>query len=120
MQITPFYAALSGDLDKVDGRSSAESPSVGCTIPTRVTMAPRGYSWHGDRLQRDEDGTLFESAESPSVGCTLKRGSLVVKSGVEYRIASVTKKGVVTLNHKCGGFAMYSHINACKQLELSL
>ncbi len=76
-----IYAALSGDLDKVDGRSLAESPSV---------------------------------------GCTLKRGSLVVKSGVEYRIANVTKKGVVKLNHKCGGFAMYSHINACKQLELSL
>lgn len=26
--------------------------------PTRVTIAPRFYSWHGDRLQKDELGTL--------------------------------------------------------------
>lgn len=59
-------------------------------------------------------------SEAPSVGCTLKRGSLVVKAGVEYRIASIAKTGVVKLNNLHGGFAMYSHVNACKQLELSL
>lgn len=25
-------------------------------IPTKLTIAPRGYSWHGQKLQKDLDG----------------------------------------------------------------
>lgn len=33
-------------------------------IPTQVTIAPRGYSWHGDRLQKDELGTLTRKPQA--------------------------------------------------------
>lgn len=33
-------------------------------IPTAVTVAPRGYSWHGDRLQKDELGTLTRNPQA--------------------------------------------------------
>ena len=33
-------------------------------IPTAVTVAPRGYSWHGDRLQKDELGTLTRKPQA--------------------------------------------------------
>ncbi len=29
------------------------------SIPTQITVAPRGYSWHGDRLMHDELGTIM-------------------------------------------------------------
>jgi len=32
-------------------------------IPTQVTIAPRGYSWHGDRLQKDELGTVMRQPQ---------------------------------------------------------
>lgn len=57
---------------------------------------------------------VARSGAPASRGCTLKRGSLVVKSGTEYRIASISKTGVVKLNTLAGCFAMFSHVSACK------
>lgn len=64
------------------------------------------------------ESTPTTGGRSPSKalsgGCTLKRGSLVTKSGTEYRVASIGKTGVVKLNNLHGGFAMFSHVSACK------
>lgn len=46
--------------------------------------------------------------------CTLKRGTRVVKQGIEYKVSKVSSAGVVTLAHLCGGFAMLTHVRACK------
>lgn len=37
-------------------------------------------------------------------------GDQVIKNGVQLKIGKITKRGVVTLNHTCGGFAMFSHL----------
>lgn len=46
--------------------------------------------------------------------CTLRAGDRVEKSGCVYRVGKVSPRGVVTLNHTCGGFAMFSHACVCK------
>lgn len=45
--------------------------------------------------------------------CTIKPGSRVLKAGVEYRVTSVTRAGVVGLSYLSRGFAMYSHKSVC-------
>lgn len=34
-------------------------------IPTKLTIAPRGYSWHGQKLQNDLDGLPCRPACTP-------------------------------------------------------
>lgn len=34
-------------------------------IPTKLTIAPRGYSWHGQKLQKDFDGLPCRPACPP-------------------------------------------------------
>ena len=33
------------------------------SIPTRIAIAPRGWSFHGTRLQKDEGGTLTPNSK---------------------------------------------------------
>lgn len=46
--------------------------------------------------------------------CTLRVGARVSKGGVEYRVASLSRAGVVGLSYLSRGFAFYTHRSACE------
>jgi len=57
---------------------------------------------------------VARSGALASRGCTLRSGDYVTKNGQRLKVQKISNHGVVTLVHTCGGFAMFSHVSACK------
>lgn len=56
---------------------------------------------------------VARSSALASGGRTIRVGDHVVKNGQRLKVQKISKRGVVTLGHTCGGFAMFSFVTAC-------
>ena len=61
--------------------------------------------------------TAFEKSPVVSDLSNISRGDIVVKAGVFYRVASLSKSGVAELDFESGGFAMYSHVEFLRRVS---
>ena len=57
---------------------------------------------------------LAALSSSVPQGRILRVGDRVEKGGCIYKVGKISRRGVVTLNHTCGGFAMFSFVTVCK------
>ena len=53
-------------------------------IPTRLTIAPRGWSWHGPNLQHDELGLPCHPGTSPREIALLEALERIVLEAMHY------------------------------------
>nr|WP_315848086.1 hypothetical protein [uncultured Rhodoferax sp.] len=63
-----------------------------------------------EQRQSHQSGTDKVDPATDRAARPLTVGDYVNRGCMRLKIGKISKRGVVTLNHTCGGFAMYSHL----------